>query len=77
MIPLIYHPGYNITACGVERLHPFDSMKYRRIHDELIRQGIRRTGDFHRPTLCTQSELELLHDAEYMRSFSTGPTSRR
>ena len=35
MIPLIYHPRYNITAFGLERLHPFDSRKYRRIHDAL------------------------------------------
>lgn len=36
MIPIVYHPAYNITAFGLERLHPFDSRKYRRIHDALI-----------------------------------------
>ena len=39
MVPLVYHPGYNITAFGLERLHPFDSRKYRRIHDALIRRA--------------------------------------
>ena len=24
MIPIIYHPKYNITVFGLERLHPFD-----------------------------------------------------
>jgi hypothetical protein len=35
-----YSLGYNVTACGLERLHPFDSQKYRRIHDWRIRQSL-------------------------------------
>lgn len=26
--PIVYHPGYNMTFCGLEKLHPFDSIKY-------------------------------------------------
>jgi hypothetical protein len=40
MVPLVYHPRYNITAFGLERLHPFDGRKYRRIHDALIARGL-------------------------------------
>jgi histone deacetylase 11 len=69
MIPVVYHPGYNITACGLERLHPFDSVKYARIHDELVRQGLRRRSDFVRPSPCTRAELEVLHTREYLRSL--------
>jgi histone deacetylase 11 len=69
MVPIVYHPGYNIRACGLERLHPFDSVKYRRIHGELIRQGLRRPGDFHRPAPCSRAELALLHDPAYLRSL--------
>ncbi len=29
-IPIIYSEDYNITACGLEKCHPFDSCKYRR-----------------------------------------------
>ena len=39
MVPLVYSPRYNITAFGLERLHPFDSRKYRRIHDWLAGKG--------------------------------------
>lgn len=28
--PVVYHRGYNLTACGLERLHPFDAAKYSR-----------------------------------------------
>ena len=31
LFPIVYSPGYNITACGLEKLHPFDSTKYKRI----------------------------------------------
>jgi histone deacetylase 11 len=69
MIPIVYHPGYNITACGLERLHPFDSSKYARIRDELVRQGLRRPSDFVRPAPCTRAELRLVHTPEYLRSL--------
>jgi len=34
-LPIFYHADYNLTACGLERLHPFDSTKYKRIYDIL------------------------------------------
>ena len=34
--PIVYSKGYNITACGFEKVHPFDSTKYRRIWDFLM-----------------------------------------
>lgn len=69
MVPIVYHDGYNITACGLERRHPFDSVKYRRIRDELVRQGLRRRGDFVRPSPPTRAELALLHTPEFLRSL--------
>ena len=74
MIPLVYSPHYNITAYGLEHLHPFDSVKYRRIHDWLIRQGIRREGEFVLPSLCTNDELLRLHTAAYLDSLHRNGT---
>ena len=31
VVPIVYSPGYNITAGGLEKAHPFDSTKYKRI----------------------------------------------
>src|SRR5438034_9574436 len=70
MVPLVYSPRYNITACGLERLHPFDSRKYGRIHDWLIRQGLRQPGDFITPRPCTRADLLRIHTPEYLRSLS-------
>lgn len=69
MIPLVYHPGYNITAFGLERLHPFDGRKYRRIRDALIARGLRRRRDFARPRSATRGELLRVHTPEYLRSL--------
>ena len=69
MVPIVYHPRYNVTAFGLERLHPFDGRKYRRIHDALVARGLRRPGDFVRPRLASRSGLRRVHAEEYMRSL--------
>jgi histone deacetylase 11 len=69
MVPLIYHPQYNITAFGLERLHPFDSRKYRRIHDALIARGLRRRSDFIRPEPVSPHDLLKIHTAQYLGSL--------
>lgn len=71
MVPLIYSPHYNISAYGLEYLHPFDSVKYRRIHDWLIGQGIRSDQDFVKPPSITQEELLRLHTPEYLESLKS------
>ena len=69
MVPVVYHPAYNITAFGLERLHPFDSRKYRRIMEELINRGIRKPGDFVRPKPARRDELLKVHTPEYLDSL--------
>jgi histone deacetylase 11 len=69
MIPLIYHPKYNITAFGLERLHRFDGLKYRRIHDVLIADGLRKAAEFVRPQPARSEDLERVHAPEYLRSL--------
>ncbi|GAC1449628.1 MAG: histone deacetylase [Isosphaeraceae bacterium] len=69
MIPLVYHPKYNITAFGLERLHPFDSRKYRRIHDSLIARGLRLTNDFERPVPSRRDDLIKVHTSAYLDSL--------
>jgi histone deacetylase 11 len=69
MVPLVYSPRYDITAFGLERLHPFDSQKYRRIRDWLVRQGLRRQGDFVVPRPCTHADLLRVHTPAYLHSL--------
>lgn len=69
MIPLVYHPGYNFSAFGLERLHPFDARKYQRIHDALITRGLRRRGGFLRPRAVSRAKLRRVHTEDYLRSL--------
>jgi histone deacetylase 11 len=69
MIPIIYHPKYNITAFGANRLHRFDGLKYRRIYDALIARGLRKASDFRRPSPIDREALSRIHTAEYLRSL--------
>ena len=71
MVPLVYSPSYNITAFGLEKLHPFDGTKYRRIHAWLIRQGIRRASDFAPPAQCSMEDMRRVHTADYLSSLSS------
>ena len=77
MIPVVYHPCYNITAFGLERLHPFDGRKYRRIHDALIERGLRRSADFVRPKKVSRRELLEVHVPDYLRSLRSSETLAR
>jgi histone deacetylase 11 len=69
MVPLVYSPAYNITAFGLERRHPFDGSKYRRIRDWLIRQGMRRPRDFVAPRAVNRRELLAVHTPEFLASL--------
>lgn len=35
-LPIVYHSDYNITACGIEKYHTFDSCKYGRVREKLL-----------------------------------------
>jgi histone deacetylase 11 len=69
MVPLVYHPRYNITAFGLERLHPFDSVKYSRIHSAIVRGGLRKPGQFVRPRALGRTDLLRIHTAAYLDSL--------
>lgn len=70
MVPLIYSPGYNISAFGLERLHPFDSMKYNRIHAWLLRQRLRQRNHFVLPQSCMPDQLLRVHSLEYLQKLT-------
>jgi histone deacetylase 11 len=35
VLPIVYDSRYNVTACGIEKAHPFDSVKYGRVFEVL------------------------------------------
>ena len=52
VFPIVYSPGYNITAGGFEKCHPFDSTKYKRIWQFLHSKNVLdiKTQEFYQPS---------------------------
>jgi histone deacetylase 11 len=68
-VPLIYSSGYNISAFGIERLHPFDGNKFRKIQTHLIHEGLRAEHDFQTPEELSPEMLNRIHSPAYLESL--------
>lgn len=77
LVPLFYSKGYNITAFGLEHLHPFDGTKYAKIHSALIESGLRKSGNFTLPQSLTEADLLQIHTKEYLKSLKSNSVLRR
>jgi len=60
--PIVYHPKYNITAFGFEKLHPFDAQKYGRVYSLLLRKNvIIDESNIHNPSDITRALLTTVY----------------
>jgi len=76
-VPLFYAKHYNFNAYGIEKLHPFDGSKYKRIHDYLISQKLRVAADFIKPQEITEKQLLTVHTPRYIASLKESRTVAR
>mmetsp|Transcript_30435 Transcript_30435/g.30089 ORF Transcript_30435/g.30089 Transcript_30435/m.30089 type:complete len:209 (-) Transcript_30435:267-893(-) len=65
LVPIAYHPSYNITAGGIEKMHPFDSRKYGKVFHALKEKGIIK-GNYLIPIKCPRSILRAVHPFSYL-----------
>ena len=56
-LPIIYHNDYNITACGLEKCHPFDSLKYGRVYNILEKEKLIDLSNTHCPEIPSRELL--------------------
>jgi len=70
-IPLVYSDGYDLNLGG----HVFPSLKYKLIHDQLIREKIASAEDFIEPQPADDRDVLLVHTEEYIRKLKTGTLS--
>lgn len=63
---IIYHPRYNISLCGLEKFHPFDTYKYAHIVQYLKDRGVITDGDLLRPKQASQQDLRSVHSCGYL-----------
>ncbi len=75
-IPIVYHDSYNISLFGLERLHPFDTNKYRNIRNYLIKtsDGKITRNSFYKPNKVSKEDLLLVHDKDYLKILSKPKT---
>ena len=54
----VFHPKYNLSFCGLEKLHPFDAEKYSHVFNYLLQKGvIKSIKDVVRPGKIPRSLL--------------------
>lgn len=65
-LPLIYSKEYNIQLMGIQRFHPFDTEKYRKVHSYLKNQLQLTNEHFYEPDSCNNSDLLIVHPQTYI-----------
>jgi len=69
---IVYSPRYEIDI----GLHIFPTLKYRRIHEQLLEAGVIQPSDVVEPVAATWEELALVHTGEYLEKMREGTLSR-
>lgn len=71
-LPIVYHPSYNITLFGIEKLHPFDSCKFSKVVKGLQQHGIiSSTRQLVRPEAVSYETLGQVHAQGYLHHLQT------
>jgi len=75
MLPfkLVYSDDYYLPIGQ----HVFPAEKYRRIHDQLISEGVAEADDFIVPSPASDQDILLVHTPEYVQKLKTGLLSPR
>jgi len=75
-IPVVYHPGYNISLLGglETKIHPFDGSKYGKIATYLCYQFKLSEKSFHKPEKISDADLQRVHTPEYIKSLQDSRT---
>uniref|UniRef100_A0A915PLK3 Histone deacetylase 11 n=1 Tax=Setaria digitata TaxID=48799 RepID=A0A915PLK3_9BILA len=68
-LPIVYHPIYNISFCGIERCHPFDSRKWGRVYDKLLQSGMFEERQTIKPLEASMDDLRVVHSSVYLSSL--------
>jgi histone deacetylase 11 len=71
-LPIVYHPHYNITLFGIEKLHPFDSCKFEKVVSGLQQHGIiSSTKQLVQPAAVSYTTLQQAHAQDYLHKLQT------
>ncbi|KAM8913765.1 histone deacetylase 11 isoform 3-T8 [Spinachia spinachia] len=65
-LPIVYHPDYNITFMGFEKLHPFDSGKWGKVIHFLKEEQFVTDGNIVEALEATEEDLLVVHTQRYL-----------
>ncbi|MGM0440869.1 MAG: histone deacetylase family protein [Elusimicrobiota bacterium] len=69
-IPIIYSSQYDITLSGLEKLHPFDTQKYSKSKNYLIRNSSLQENQFYVPRKATEKDILKIHTKDYLQTLN-------
>ncbi|KAM4741310.1 histone deacetylase 11 isoform 2-T2 [Anableps anableps] len=65
-LPIVYHPDYNITFMGLEKLHPFDSGKWGKVIHFLKDEQFITDENIVEALEATEEDLLVVHSKRYL-----------
>jgi histone deacetylase 11 len=68
-IPIVYREEYNIRLMGLEKLHPFDTLKFKNVFDKLVLLPNVHQNQFYKPEQISDSMLMSIHSNKYLKSL--------
>lgn len=69
LIPVVYSSKSTISLFGLEKMHPFDIKKYDKIYKGLLEAGFVLEESTFLPESLTESDLLLVHTAQYLENL--------
>lgn len=73
-LPIVFHPKYDISFYGVEKLHPFDSKKYGKAFQYLKDNAGITDEQVVQPDMITEVELLQVHSQDYLDTLDQPTT---
>ncbi|KAJ3691999.1 hypothetical protein LUZ60_012349 [Juncus effusus] len=70
-VPVIYSSSYDISFLGIEKLHPFDSSKWGRICQFLIKEGYLEKTRIIEPLEASNDDLLVVHSESYLKGLKS------
>lgn len=72
--PFVFDPNYDISAYGIEKLHPFDAKKYGKVWN-LLKEKLGLTAEnIYTPEIVSNADIELVHTPKYVSSLQNSTT---
>ncbi|XP_031731229.1 histone deacetylase 11 isoform X1 [Anarrhichthys ocellatus] len=65
-LPIVYHPDYNMTFMGLEKLHPFDAGKWGKVIHFLKEEQLVTDGNMVEAREATEEDLLVVHTKRYL-----------